>query len=270
MKPSLNKKFAVFVLFILTAVLSSIVFAVPGYVVGGYYEFTTINATTNETLEGYVHSDPINITFNYTDWLGEIYDENNLDVYLWNESQQKWTAQGASLDTGTNVLLLTGVTHFSYYAVGEKTNLSIWDDTDAEGGSWTKYPGDVIGFYANYTNSTGDPITDGNCTIKFNFTSSWFGFDNMTYNSGSGLYEYDKTFSTDGFYKYFVNCTSNVENITAQDDFWITATVSAVPEFSTITLILALIVTTSGFFIIRKRKSYWIGIFLYILIGIKN
>jgi len=77
-------------------------------------------------------------------------------------------------------------------------------DTEKLGG-YTK--GDLnIGFYANYSNISFEPILDASCVINF--------FDigiseNMSYNSSSKFYEYYGGFDKAGDYSYNISCGSN-------------------------------------------------------------
>jgi SOS response regulatory protein OraA/RecX len=68
----------------------------------------------------------------------------------------------------------------------------------------------TISFTASYRNSTTpfEPIntTFGNCTIAFSDTPTIIR--NMTYNSTSQLYLYNKSFAINGTYKYNISCFS--------------------------------------------------------------
>jgi hypothetical protein len=127
--------------------------------------------------------------------------------------------------------LRAGITGAYTYANESNSGLGIWDQTDAEGGSQTArtYPeSDIIynpqggcpfkssgqwnvDFFANYTNTTSDPIDNvtGNCTIRFNKTGSWTAWDNMTYNITSGFWGYNTTLTYKGVRAWEVNCTSD-------------------------------------------------------------
>jgi hypothetical protein len=103
------------------------------------------------------------------------------------------------------------VTHFSNYSTGANANLSIWDETDAEGGSQTFYVNQNVTFFANYTNFTsGDSINGSGvyCNITFNDTSDYW---NMTFNSSSLYYEFNRTFSSDGMSRWDVICNGSSE-----------------------------------------------------------
>jgi len=117
------------------------------------------------------------------------------------------------------------VTHFTNYSVVENTSLEIWDDNDPEGGSKNRSTNEQIFFYANYTLTNGTVInsTYGNCTI--NFSDS---YTNMTYNSSSYYWEYNRTFSSSATYQWNVSCNSTfaVSNISLTDSI----TVSNAPS----------------------------------------
>jgi lysophospholipase L1-like esterase len=105
------------------------------------------------------------------------------------------------------------VTHFTNYSAGANANLTIWDDTDPEGGSQTKYSQDQIKFYANYTNRTsGQPINETGvyCNISFNVTPN--GPFGMTFNSSSLLYEYNRSFPTSGTFNWNVTGNGSVQD----------------------------------------------------------
>jgi len=123
------------------------------------------------------------------------------------------------INTGTFVF---NVTSFSSYKAGSNSNLSIWDDTDIEAGNKTRYAGEQMKFYANYTNSTsGVAITGATCELSNNNTGSWSSWQTMTYNSSSNLYEYNATFNNNGTYYFNVSChnTNGYENLTVMDSF---------------------------------------------------
>ncbi|MCD6591010.1 MAG: hypothetical protein J7K72_03480, partial [Candidatus Aenigmarchaeota archaeon] len=117
-----------------------------------------------------------------------------------------------------NQIRLTG---FFTSAQGVSAELSAWDLADTEGGSYNvyahgslevyKYPNstDLPIFYANFTNKTsGEPINGSGvgCNISFNISNSWTSPEHMWFNSSSGLYEYNRTFDSRGFYEWNVTC----------------------------------------------------------------
>ncbi|MFC1774847.1 LamG-like jellyroll fold domain-containing protein [Nanoarchaeota archaeon] len=110
------------------------------------------------------------------------------------------------------------VTRFTSYKAGNNSELTIWDDTDPEGGSNTKYVGDNVGFYANYTNLTsGAFIEEANCTISIEGIVS---NANMSFNnSGTNLYEYNTSaFASNGTFDWNVTCNHSLhDTLTAND-----------------------------------------------------
>jgi len=91
--------------------------------------------------------------------------------------------------------VIFNVTEFSSYSVSANSQLLIFDDSDFD----QQYPGNIVTFYANYTNvSSGEPII-GSCNITFNGT-----FYPMAY--ANGLYTYTYNFSDYGTYEWNVSC----------------------------------------------------------------
>ncbi|MBD3304023.1 DUF11 domain-containing protein [Candidatus Woesearchaeota archaeon] len=112
------------------------------------------------------------------------------------------------------------VDHFSAYAGGTATNLTIWDDSDLG----TQFTGAPMSFYANFTNATGAANnTNGSCRIRFNTTGAFGPWLNMTFNAtGTDIYNYTTTFNTQGTPDYYeINCTGTGENLAATDTFYV-------------------------------------------------
>jgi hypothetical protein len=110
---------------------------------------------------------------------------------------------------------------FSAYTGVEGTNLSIFDEVDTEGGSNTRYANQQIKFFANYTNSTDQPIiSEGSyCEYSTNATGTWNVPENMTYNTTSLYYEYNRSFANKGTYYFNISCYSATNaNLTLIDD----------------------------------------------------
>jgi len=83
--------------------------------------------------------------------------------------------------------------------------LTIYDGSDNN----TKRSGWDVVFYANYTYDVGTNISSGNCTIKFQDSSSDYGdLFNMTYNSTHGNFQYNRTFDFKGNYYFEINCSN--------------------------------------------------------------
>jgi lysophospholipase L1-like esterase len=122
------------------------------------------------------------------------------------------------------------VTHFTNYSAGANANLTIWDDTDPEGGSQTKYSQDQIKFYANYTNKTsGQSINAAGvyCNISFDVTPN--GPFGMTFNSSSLWYEYNRSFSSSGTFNWNVTGNGSIlgyEELNVTDSVTVTISTS--------------------------------------------
>jgi len=97
---------------------------------------------------------------------------------------------------------------------GNVARLIIYDTTD----NTTIYPNKEVIFYANFTNITSNVSILGYCNITFEDSA-----DNaMTYSSG--LYIYNRTFSSNGTFEYNITCTDeSYETLTAVDNVFITA-----------------------------------------------
>jgi len=90
----------------------------------------------------------------------------------------------------------------------KKSNLSIYDQTDSPINSIARIYQQVY-FYANYTNTTGSPASVASwCNISFNLSSGWTAYVPMSYNSTSGLYEYNRSFTQVGDIAWNVSCDS--------------------------------------------------------------
>ena len=111
--------------------------------------------------------------------------------------------------------LTFNVTHFTNYTSTENVSLTIYDETDAEGGNINRGANETVKFFANYSYKNGTAVAFGNCSI--NFSDS---FGNMSYNASSALFEYNRTFVSTGTKYYNVSCNSTAAatNINASDD----------------------------------------------------
>ncbi|MBT4697406.1 hypothetical protein HOB76_03900, partial [Candidatus Woesearchaeota archaeon] len=102
--------------------------------------------------------------------------------------------------------LMFNVSHFTTYIAGVNSQLTVYDENDAEGGSLNRQAGQQTKFFANYSNRTSNvSIATASCTINFSDASSTFNA--MTYNATSELYEYNRSFATAAIYTYTINCT---------------------------------------------------------------
>ena len=135
---------------------------------------------------------------------------------------------------------VSGVMHSAVKEFGS-SRLHIW----SEGPYWQF---GNVSFYANYTNSTSNAtITSADCEIYFSDT----GWDDMNFNSVE--WEYQRVFTSEGQRTYEVNCThATYTDLHTTDDFTITS--SAIPEFSTITLIGGMLAVLAGLIMFRRKK----------------
>lgn len=140
------------------------------------------------------------------------------------------------------------VEHFTAYAGGGSIDeeLMIWDETDPEGGSLMKYINDMIHFFANYINITsGKPIGgygygEAYCEIKFNITGNWTPTTNMTFNSTSEFYEYNRTFNQSGVFDWNVLCDGSSQGyliLNATDNVTVLTYVAPNPNVTNVTAI---------------------------------
>ena len=141
------------------------------------------------------------------------------------------------------------VSHFTGYAIGSNTQLTIWDDY--EGGYVDT--GNSVTFYANYTNRTsGAHIGGANCTIWFDSNSTQV---QMIEDSNRYNYTLSGGFSTNGQHIFYVNCSNATGGwnwLEANDTIQVGP--PAVPEFSLLTLATGLMIILLGLIIIRKAK----------------
>ncbi|NOQ38374.1 hypothetical protein GQ472_05805, partial [archaeon] len=103
-------------------------------------------------------------------------DYNNYTVNA-NQSGYTNATTEVNMTTNTNIYLTLSM---------DQTGLNIWDSSNTDT-VYTNYSK----FFANYTNSSGDPISgsDSYCTFSHNKTGNWTETVDMTYNSSSGYYE---------------------------------------------------------------------------------
>ncbi len=111
------------------------------------------------------------------------------------------TNYNVSNGDSTSGVLTVNVSGFSSYTTGVNANLALWDDSDL---GVTTRANSSVKFYANYTkNLDGSAVTGASCSLDFSDSS----VGAASYNSGSKLYEYSRTFSEVQSYSYGVNCT---------------------------------------------------------------
>lgn len=100
-------------------------------------------------------------------------------------------------------------TGFAGYSNSGLANLTIWDETDSVSFPYagkTRFIDDEVIFFANYTNSTGSPITAATVTACFDFSKK--ECNNMSYNSTSKLWYLRKNIYYYGIIGWSVNATS--------------------------------------------------------------
>ncbi len=84
------------------------------------------------------------------------------------------------------------------------TRLIIYDDSDFT----SRYPGELIRFYANYSDTSSNAPISGSsavCNISFSDTGKF----NMTFNANAGLYNFNRTFASAGVHFYNVSCNAS-------------------------------------------------------------
>ncbi|MBW2971038.1 hypothetical protein KY320_02660, partial [Candidatus Woesearchaeota archaeon] len=111
-----------------------------------------------------------------------------------------------------DVDLIVKVTGFTTYEVTDgntSINLVVWDSTDkgVYGGNETPTPGDMVRFYANFTEA-GEPVHIGNknCWARFNL-SNMTSWGVMNYIN-PGIYVYNRSFTAPGIFDWQVMCNS--------------------------------------------------------------
>ncbi len=134
------------------------------------------------------------------------------------------------------IVLFIGTIKATSSGSSGNANLTIYDDTDttekltscnvfcvqkakSSSNKWNDL------FYANFTNSSGSVINssngNGNATISFNITGVWASWQQMTYNSSSFLWQFNRSFNYDGTLNFSVNVTSTYGNLTIYDSIFI-------------------------------------------------
>ncbi|MDP2750196.1 MAG: hypothetical protein Q8O89_05165 [Nanoarchaeota archaeon] len=112
-----------------------------------------------------------------------------------------------------DIWTIPGALGFSYYIAGMRSELNIFDNPDPA------MKNNIAAFYANYTNITSHALIGGsNCSIWF---SDWGNWTNMTNATSSGLYEFNRTFTSNGLFYWNVSCNSsdgNFDNLMADSN----------------------------------------------------
>jgi len=164
---------------------------------------------------------------------------------------QKTICSDCTIDSCSSGTLTFSVLHFTSYASGPSTNLTIFDDTDTQ----VKNVNQQIDFFANYSNSTdSSPITGASCNISFQIAPN--GPFAMSYNAASKFYEYNRSFSSPGTTNWNVTCAATgFAILNATDTVVVSSSGGAVPEFSTYAMLLALVLVAGGFLAYRNYYS---------------
>jgi parallel beta-helix repeat protein len=116
-----------------------------------------------------------------------------------------------ALAIASRIDTLTGLASF---VSGTNSTLSTYSDSDSS----SVAQGELVGFFANYSNSSGVGINSsegGVCTISFVNASLQ---RNMSFNSYSGVYFFNRTFSLPGAYQYNISCASPLYDILQTSD----------------------------------------------------
>jgi len=166
------------------------------------------NSTAGNTTEQLNETD-------YSDYLNTPYEAYLNGTGVNCSTADSTLSSGLCFKDTTNHVIWIKIPHFTGVGVevsgggSNPANLTIWDSTDPEGGGLTKYPGDLVDFFANYTNTTGYPINESGaiCNMSLNVSGGWSTYS-MVYNSTSELYEYNTTFSSPGTFNWNVTCSS--------------------------------------------------------------
>ena len=120
---------------------------------------------------------------------------------------------------------------------GSNANLTIYDQNDTEGGSLKAEIGANINFTANYTRlADRSAITGATCNVSFSTAPA--GPSAMTYDSTKQIYNFTRTFSSDGNFTWNVTCGgSGFDTTNASDTIELVDTTG--PTVSSITPIVA-------------------------------
>ncbi len=166
---------------------------------------TLVNATDN----GLYTSNPTSSFSEPTNASGSI-PQQTLTEFVQNSSGRFYftnysVTASSYFASQTKQLNLTASKTYNFYLAIQNTNLSVWDDSDVN-----KYTTEQVHFSANYTFVNSTPVQGYNalCTIAF-YDGSWSDRFNMTFNSTSDLWQYNRSFSTNTYSGYNVSCDSD-------------------------------------------------------------
>jgi hypothetical protein len=123
--------------------------------------------------------------------------------------------------------LMFRISSFSSYQATDTSNLTVFDNTNDAGGlNQTHSTGESVGFYANYTNSSGGFLngTNINCTFSENSSGLWSSPVYMYFNGSDNLYYRFTTFSANETVHYNITCDGSgagYDRLSLVDDAWI-------------------------------------------------
>ncbi|MFP4403497.1 MAG: LamG-like jellyroll fold domain-containing protein [Candidatus Woesearchaeota archaeon] len=159
------------------------------------------NITINTSLDNRLNKSAI-LTFNNLPY------KTTPNIFKNNLHCDNLECQITSYNSETKSLQFN-VSHFTSYTTKENTKLTIWDETDIEGGNLIKYIDEQVKIFANYTDYlTKESINGTNifCEISFNDTGVWSIPVNMTFNNTHLLYEHNRSFQTNNTFYYNISC----------------------------------------------------------------
>ncbi|MFH1409779.1 MAG: hypothetical protein ABIH34_07745 [Nanoarchaeota archaeon] len=107
------------------------------------------------------------------------------------------------------------VINITIVRISKVSNLTIWDETDPEGGGQTVFANENITFWANYTANAWNASINGSgssCTLIHNDTGAPSIPVNMTFNTTLLLYIYTTEFSSPGEKQWNVTCQAPILN----------------------------------------------------------
>ena len=139
----------------------------------------------------------------------------------------KGNASGKDNKTGSTVSAANATSN-SVNVQKKSTNLSIWDESDANRtyANMTKYTCDAVAFYANYTKATDNSsLSNATCQISIYNGTNWTAWANMTWTSSISLFKYNYTagFPENGTFAWNVTCNqTGVDDASANDTVLIT------------------------------------------------
>lgn len=121
----------------------------------------------------------------------------------------------------SNKVVVVDVSDFATYQLVNNANYDIWDITDSNRtpGNQTKYKNQQVEFFLNLSaNNIPLNSSDISCLIRFNITNNFTVYSQMVFGNRS-LYEYNRSFSAPGVYRWEVICNSTEDEYFSIFDF---------------------------------------------------